>query len=198
MSLLEAVSSTVTPVLMKGYADVSLRALLKRRDEQAAAWLFDELGDEVNRIVWRLLGGDSEHDDIVHETMCSILKSAHRVNDLSRLKSWARSVAVNTVKMTLRRRKWRRLFSELSEEIEEERFETWVPDEQKREEVRNLYRALKHLSSEERIALVLRHVEEFELTEVADACQVSLATIKRWLQKAEQKLKERLQWGGES
>jgi RNA polymerase sigma-70 factor (ECF subfamily) len=164
-----------------------LRAMLARRDERAAAWLFDTFEREVNRIVWSLLGGDAEHDDIVHEAMCSILKSAHRVADPLKLKNWVRIVTVNAVRLTLRKRRWLRLFGGLDDDAQGERFEAIVPDEAQREEARRTYRALSTLSPDERSALVLRHIEEFELTEVAETMGCSLATIKRWLSRAEEK-----------
>lgn len=167
----------------------ALRELLAARDERAAAWLYDTFQDEVNRIVWSLLGADREHDDVVHEALCMILKSAHQVQDLTRLKGWVRTVTVNAVRLTLRKRRWLRMFGMLEDDPEGERFEAVVPDEQQRETTRILYRALEQLAPDERNALVLRHIEGFELTEVADACGVSLATIKRWLQRAEQKVK---------
>ena len=47
--------------------------------------------------------------------------------------------------------------------------------------------ALAVLSSDERIAFSLRHLEELELTEVASACGVSLSTVKRRLKRAEER-----------
>ena len=173
--------------------DLAVRELLRRRDERAAAWLYDTFEDDVNRIVWSLLGADRDHDDIVHEALCMILKSAHQVHDLSRLKGWVRTVTVNAVRLTLRKRRWLRLFGVLDDDPEGERFDARVPDEAQREAARHLYRALEKLPADERNALVLRHVEGFELTEVAEACGCSLATIKRWLVRAEEKLKATLQ-----
>jgi RNA polymerase sigma-70 factor (ECF subfamily) len=164
-----------------------VRTLLARRDERAAAWLFDTYQAEVNRIVWTLLGADGDHDDIVHEAMCSIMKSAHRVTEPDKLKGWVRIVTVNTVRLTLRKRRWLKLFGALDDDAEGERFEAVVPDEAQRETARHTYRALSTLTPDERSALVLRHIEGFELTEVAEAMGCSLATIKRWLAKAEDK-----------
>jgi RNA polymerase sigma-70 factor (ECF subfamily) len=164
-----------------------VRTLLARRDERAAAWLFDTYQAEVNRIVWTLLGADGDHDDIVHEAMCSILKSAHRVTDTDKLKGWVRIVTVNTVRLTLRKRRWLKLFGALDDDAEGDRFEALVPDEGQRETARHTYRALSTLTADERSALVLRHIEGFELTEVAEAMGCSLATIKRWLARAEDK-----------
>jgi RNA polymerase sigma-70 factor (ECF subfamily) len=49
------------------------------------------------------------------------------------------------------------------------------------------YRALAKLPPDERIVFALRFVAELELTEVAAACQVSLATVKRRLEKAQKR-----------
>jgi RNA polymerase sigma-70 factor (ECF subfamily) len=49
------------------------------------------------------------------------------------------------------------------------------------------YCALPKLPPDERIVFALRFVAEMELTEVSAACQVSLATIKRRLDKAQDK-----------
>jgi len=176
--------------------EAGLRELLKARDERSAAWLYDTFEDEVNRIVWSLLGADRDHDDIVHEAFCMVLKSAHQVQDLGKLKGWVRTVTVNAVRLTLRKRRWLKLFGMLDDDAQGERFEAVVPDEQQRETARQLYRALEKLSPDERSALVLRHLEGFELTEVASACNVSLATIKRWLARAESKVKAELQSKG--
>src|SRR3954447_18262459 len=146
--------SNALPAL--AYPHDALRELLRRRDERAAAWLYDTFEDEVNRIVWSLLGGDREHDDIVHEALCMILKSAHQVQDLSRLKGWVRTVTVNAVRLTLRKRRWLRLFGVLDDDPEGERFESPTPDESQRESARHLYRALGKLSADERNAVVLR------------------------------------------
>jgi RNA polymerase sigma-70 factor (ECF subfamily) len=45
-------------------------------------------------------------------------------------------------------------------------------------------RILDAIPEEERVVLVLRYAEEMELTEVAEASGVSLATVKRRLSKA--------------
>ena len=63
-----------------------------------------------------------------------------------------------------------------------------------------------HLPDDERMAFSLRFISEMQLTEVAAACRVSLATVKRRLARAESRfvdaakdhpaLRERLQNGG--
>jgi RNA polymerase sigma-70 factor (ECF subfamily) len=45
---------------------------------------------------------------------------------------------------------------------------------------------LERLPADERVAFALRFIDSMELTQVADACGVSLATIKRRLSRAQQ------------
>jgi RNA polymerase sigma-70 factor (ECF subfamily) len=53
-----------------------------------------------------------------------------------------------------------------------------------------VYRVLKSLPTDERIAFALRVIEGMELTAVASACGVSLSTIKRRLTGAQQRFDE--------
>jgi len=54
-----------------------------------------------------------------------------------------------------------------------------------RDATRRVYRVLDTLPEDERIAFALRFIDDMELTDVAEACDVSLATIKRRLDRAE-------------
>ncbi len=72
--------------------------------------------------------------------------------------------------------------------------------------MRATYRVLDTLPDDERMAFSLRFISEMQLTEVAEACRVSLATVKRRLARAEKRfveaakehpsLRERLTHGG--
>jgi RNA polymerase sigma-70 factor (ECF subfamily) len=67
------------------------------------------------------------------------------------------------------------------------------PDIEARQALRSAYQILAGLPAEERIAMALRRLEGMELTEVADACGCSLATIKRRLTRAESRFLARVQ-----
>jgi RNA polymerase sigma-70 factor, ECF subfamily len=55
------------------------------------------------------------------------------------------------------------------------------------EALRATYHVLGRLSADERIPFALRFIDGMELTEIADACAVSLATTKRRLSSAQKK-----------
>jgi RNA polymerase sigma-70 factor (ECF subfamily) len=167
-----------------------LRALLdglRRGERSAVGALFDRFEREVNRLVWALLGADADHDDLVNDAFEAMLKRAAEVRAPAALRAWVRQVTVNTVRMELRRRRWRRLFTR-DEDAALEHPDLRVPDDAQRERTRALYRALAALSADERLVVVLRHLEGLELTEVAEATSCSLATLKRRLTRAEARL----------
>jgi len=180
---LEAVSEALSAELAELIAGVA------RRDRAAVGRFFDRFEGEVNRIVWSLLGADGEHDDVVHHAFAEMIENITRVTRPIALRGWVRAVTVNQVRKTIRSRRWRRLFAPADEGLE--RFDAWVPDEQRLETIRRVYRTLEQLSPEHRTALVLRHIEGYELSELAEAMQCSLATAKRWLARAETNFSKR-------
>ena len=56
-----------------------------------------------------------------------------------------------------------------------------------RETLPPVYQILDRVPADERIAFALRHIDGMELSEVAGACAVSLATIKRRIERADQR-----------
>jgi RNA polymerase sigma-70 factor (ECF subfamily) len=57
-------------------------------------------------------------------------------------------------------------------------------DDVSREALRATYRVLDRLNAEDRMVFALRYIEGLELTQVASACDCSLATVKRRLTRA--------------
>lgn len=169
----------------------ALLAGLAAGDRLAAQAFFDRFQREVNRLVWALLGGDREHDDLVQETFEALFKSAHTVTSAAALPGWVRSVTVNTVRSALRRRRWRRLFTREDDGLDVA--DATVPDEGRREAARRVWSALARLSDDDRVLLILRNIEGYELTECAEATRCSLATVKRRLERATARLKTLLE-----
>src|SRR5205814_3393739 len=85
------------------------------------------------------------------------------------------------------RRRARRRFFLLAANDELPEMEAVVSNPEVDEAVRATYRVLNKLPADERIAFALRFIDGMELSEVASACRVSLATIKRRLLKARQR-----------
>jgi RNA polymerase sigma-70 factor (ECF subfamily) len=166
-------------------SDAELLALAGRGGPKAAAAVYDRFGRDINRLVGHLLGRDQEHDDVVHDCFVQLLKGMKKVKDPDALRSWMASVTVNTVRSHLRKRKVRRTFWASPEQARE--LEGRRVDHESRELLEKTYTALKKLPADERVAFVLRYVEQRPLAQVADLCGCSLATIKRRIAKADQR-----------
>lgn len=161
---------------------------LRVNDSDAAAALFDRYGEHVERVLARVLGVDSELQDLLHEVFIRALVGIADVRDPALLKSWITSIAVFTARECIRRRSRRRWlkflpWSEVPEQV--------APpfDFAGSEVLRATYALLDRLPADERIAFTLRFIDGMELTETASACRVSLATIKRRLSRAEARLR---------
>lgn len=150
----------------------------------AAAALLDRYGQLVERLIRRVMGHDPELEDLVHDAFATILGSIRQVRDPQALKGWIGSVAVHTAHHAIRRRRAGRwlLFWQKDEDPPEPASE---PAFGPREAVRRVYAALDKLPADERVAFALRYIDEMALEDVAEACGVSLATIKRRLSRAE-------------
>ncbi len=162
--------------------DRELCRAVARNDHLAAANFFDRFQKDVNKIVWHILGADPDHDDLVQQAFLQMLRALSRGDRIENPGAWVRTVTVNTVRTELRRRARRRARQkEFDRLIVSEETST---DYRARRLLQRCYAILDRLEENERIAFVLRHMEGYTLQETADACQCSLATIKRRLAKA--------------
>lgn len=164
--------------------DDILRAL-EAGEAWAAAALLDRYGGHVERILRHILGEDPEMEDVVHDAFATILAAASTVRDPKALRSWIVTVAAHTAHRAIRKRKLTRwIFFWQGEDLPDISHET---DLAGRDALRRTYALMDQLPAMERIAFALRHIEEMPLDDVARACNVSLATIKRRLHAAEQR-----------
>ncbi|TPV95203.1 MAG: sigma-70 family RNA polymerase sigma factor [Myxococcales bacterium FL481] len=170
-------------------ADAQLVALARRDGAGVAAAVYDRFGDEVNALVWRLLGADAEHDDVVHDALVQILSGLPTVRDPQALRRWVISVTINTVRGQIRRRRLHRMLHRPDDGVIDEAVSPTV-DHDGRELVHRTARLLNKLSGEQRIAFVLRYVERRSLEETAELCQCSLATVKRRILAANKRLRK--------
>jgi RNA polymerase sigma-70 factor (ECF subfamily) len=151
-------------------------------DRAATAAFFDRYQRRINRLVWRLLGADPEHDDVVHQAFLQILRSIGRLKSPGALDEWVNQVVINTVRKEIRSRRYRRRVIVAVEEVPERPGGDHGPAD--RLLALRFYQALGRLGAEERIVLVLRFVEQHTLEEIARMNRYSLATTKRRLARA--------------
>lgn len=146
-------------------------------DPRTGTLLFDRCEAQVNRLVWRVLGADEDHDDVVQQVFVALLAGLRRLRDPEALHGWVAAVTINTVRTEIRRRRVRRLL--FGEARALDLAEAPPASAEDRELLRRTYAALERLPADERIAFALRFIDERPLAWIAAACDCSLATIKR-------------------
>jgi RNA polymerase sigma-70 factor (ECF subfamily) len=189
MALLLSLDEQQAPVSFGGDAD--LRGLVEKvgaGDVAAMATLFDVHAEMVERILARILGRGRDVDlaDLLQDVFVRALEGIGRLSDPRLLRPWIAGIAVRTARETIRaraRRKWLRFLPGYDVP------EVASPplDDEAREALRCAYAVLEALGADERIVFCLRNIEGMELLDVARACDTSVSTVKRRLERAEQR-----------
>lgn len=147
----------------------------------------DRFALRIQRILWGILGPDEDLRDLHHDVFVRALDSIRRLEDSEALSAWMTAIAVNTARNCLEkrisRRRWMRPAS--GDVVPEQRSPDPHARLRAREVLRALHTLLDQLPVAERVVFALRHLEGLELADVAEACEASLATVKRRLMRAE-------------
>jgi RNA polymerase sigma-70 factor, ECF subfamily len=164
-----------------------------RRDAQRA--LYERHFDALLGRVRRLLGRDEEAEDVLQDSFVEAFRDLHRLEDPARLRGWLMRIAVHQVHRRFRRRRLLRAIG--FERRDDERLSA-VADASANPVtlvlLRQMDRALHSLPSRQQLAWLLRHLEGCELSDIAEQCDCSLATIKRTLLEAERALAAHIDW----
>lgn len=166
--------------------EVEFVQALRARQAWAVGRMIERYATIVRRSLYRVLGTTVDLDDLEQDTYVTVLARCHTLRDPDALRSFVVSVAMRLARNELRKRAIRRF---VGLDVLDN---SGVPahDPAAAQYARHVYAALDQLDPGARIAFVLRHVEGCELTETAAACGCSLATVKRWLTRAEARLRE--------
>src|SRR6476619_3841042 len=132
------------------------------------------------RVLWRTLGADHDLDDLAQEVFLCVFEKVRALREPKALKAFVISVTSLTMRHELRRR-WVRRWVRLSGKTDAAELETVTPDTDAREALARFYKILDRVNATDRSAFVLRFMEGLELTEVAAALKLALATTKRRL-----------------
>jgi RNA polymerase sigma-70 factor, ECF subfamily len=148
------------------------------------AQLFDRFAPHVRGVLVRLLGLDPDLDDLIQDVFLEAVRSLSRLREPDSLQAFLTQIAVHTARGRIRKRVRNRWLSfgspeDLPQPIARD------ADETVREALVATYGVLDAMPTDDRVAFTLRYLEGMELVEVADACSVSLATIKRRIARAE-------------
>jgi RNA polymerase sigma-70 factor (ECF subfamily) len=169
------------PAMNDADENVALVAAIRRGEPEAAKALWVRHCAMVRRVLVRILGPHIDVEDLLQETFLAVFERIGTLREPAALRAFVLSIAVFTARYEIRRRK-RRSWLSFSPDIES--MGASIEPHEDREALQHFYVILGTLNDVDRAAFVLRFVEHCELTEVADALDVSLATVKRHLDRA--------------
>ena len=178
--------------------DVRLMQLTASGDTAAFERLVERHQALVAGTVARMLGSNSDVEDIAQQVFVRVWKSASRYEPRAKFTTWLLKITRNLVFNELRRRK-RHALSPLQSEPDGE--EMQLKDERGQTPAASLLEgelqgaidsAIAALPETQRMAVVLRRYEELSYEQIAEVLEQSVPAVKSLLFRARTQLRERL------
>ena len=178
--------------------DVRLMRLVARGDTSAFEQVIERHQALVAGTAARMLGSNSDVEDIAQQVFIRVWKSARRYVPRAKFTTWLLKITRNLVFNELRRAKRRAhvpLQSEPgAEEIPLKDETNRAPDASLLEDElqRAIEEAILQLPESQRMALVLRRYEQLSYEEIAEVLDLSVPAVKSVLFRARTELRSRL------
>ncbi|HET9418924.1 MAG TPA: sigma-70 family RNA polymerase sigma factor, partial [Chthoniobacterales bacterium] len=178
--------------------DVRLMELVGQGEMAAFEQLIERHQALVAGTVARMLGSNSDVEDIAQQVFIRVWKSAARYTHRAKFTTWLLKITRNLVFNELRRIK-RRAQVPLQPDAETEEIglndqSSAAPDATllEHELQQAIEEAIMQLPETQRMALVLRRYEQLSYDEIAEVLELSVPAVKSLLFRARTELRERL------
>ncbi len=167
--------------------DEALVSAYLNGEARAAEQIWQKHAPMVDRLLRRSLGPVEEIEDLTQEVFLRLFTKIPTLEDPEALRSFIYSIAVRVLRWDLRRR-WIRRGVRLLPANEVPERATPSDNFEARQAVARFYDILDRLGDRDRIAFVLQNMEGLTLQESARSLGVSIATLKRRLSRASQRI----------
>jgi len=163
----------------------------KGGDQRAFEGIMLATERRVALLAWRILGDAEEVKEALQETFLRLFRHLHRYDESQDFFGWLFRIAVNVCRDLDRRRRRRRIFAPLEDALGLSGKSIPADDAlARRDDVALLRRAIDALPPKEKLAIVLRDVEELSTDEVAAILGSRPATVRVQISKARAKLRQ--------
>ncbi|MFO0724484.1 MAG: sigma-70 family RNA polymerase sigma factor [Myxococcota bacterium] len=154
----------------------------RRGDQAAFADLFRTYRRLVYGVLFHLLGGDPDLEDVVQTTFVEVFRSLERFEGRSRLSSWIARIALHVGYHHLRHRR-RRPIADGTEPGELELADGSLLGDphgaaEQAQAARRVYKILGELSERKRTVLILNDLEGVPQEQIAEIVGTNLATVR--------------------
>jgi RNA polymerase sigma-70 factor, ECF subfamily len=170
--------------------DLGVLRKAQRGDERAFAIIVRTYEQPVYNYVLRLTGDRSLSEDLTQEVFLRVFQGLPSFSLRSRFTTWLFQVTKNRVLDELRARE-RRPQSVVAIE-EAPRLEIVDPPVERLETIEAVWRAVRELNPDLKMALLLRDIAGMPYNEIADSLEITLATVKWRIFKAREEVQQAL------
>ncbi len=146
----------------------------------------------VAAVGWRLLGRDGEVDDLVGDVFLEAVRGLGQLREPAAIKGWLATVTVRLARRRLRLRRWRALLR-VDDNASYEHVADRATSPDDRIFLARVYELLDAVPVDERLPWTLHHLEGETLESTAALCECSLATVKRRIRAAHDRIEKGLQ-----
>ncbi|MBN2714994.1 MAG: sigma-70 family RNA polymerase sigma factor [Deltaproteobacteria bacterium] len=165
---------------------------LKRKDPNALSDLFDAYAPLIQKILARIPGADHfELEDCLQDTFISAFKNAKQLQEPGFLKSWLTRIAIHRAVDELRKRK-RGSWLQFSSPEALPAIPVAPSCFEDQEAIAAVYDVLASLPAKQRVVFTLRRLEKMTISEIAAACDISEATVKRRITTAQARFEKKV------
>ena len=182
------VKAVYTPqALSLAQPDLGVLRKAQRGDERAFSLILRAYETPVFNYVLRLVGGDrSLAEDLTQEVFLRVYQGLPKFSLRSKFTTWLFQVTKNRVLDELRASERRPRSVVAIDDIAP--LEVLDAPIERLEEIDALWRGIENLSTDLKMALLLRDVVGLSYTEIADSLEVTLATVKWRIYKAREEV----------
>lgn len=186
---------------MKYINEKELVEKLKQGDETAFKFIVEEYKDLVYNTAIGIVQNEEDAEDVAQEAFMQVYQSIHNFKGESKLSTWLYRITV-TKALDHERKKKRKKRSAILKRIflTEEDNEIETPDfnhpgvllDQK-ENAAELFRAIRKLPENQKVAFVLNKLEGLSYQEISEVMNTSLSSVESLLHRAKTNLKKNLE-----
>jgi RNA polymerase sigma-70 factor (ECF subfamily) len=174
--------------------DAQLVTLGARGETQALEALYRRHAAFAIHLAARIEGSSRDVEDVAHDAFLKAFQHLGDLADPRSFRSWLGSIVVHAVRSRMRRTRLMNLlgltnlFGRAADPIDLDTIASGDASPLVRAQLAQIYALLRTLPTDERIAWTLRCIEGHDLETVAKLARCSLATAKRRIAKAQNKL----------
>ena len=167
--------------------DQAIMLALENGAPEAMVDLTAAYGAEIQRLVYRLLYGSADCDDVLQDVFLAAWRKAHTYRGEGTLLAWLRMLTVNRCRSHLRKRNaFQRMLMRLASRQHESAMSATTLNDERFEPLHN---ALAQLKPADREVLVLYYLEELDGEQTAAAMGISSSAVHMRLKRARDRLR---------